>query len=57
MVGGDVLHFQVMEYMIGGDVKSLLTMYGYFDEPMAVYYTMQVVLALSYLHSRNIIHR
>ena len=49
--------FQVMEYMIGGDVKSLLTMYGYFDEPMAVYYTMQVVLALSYLHRHKIIHR
>ena len=49
--------FQVMEYMIGGDVKSLLTMYGYFDEPMAVYYTMHVVLALSYLHRHKIIHR
>ena len=24
--------YLVMDYMIGGDVKSLLSMYGYFDE-------------------------
>ena len=46
-----------MEYMIGGDVKSLLAMYGYFDERMAIIYTMQVVQALAYLHKRNIVHR
>ena len=51
-------HFlQVMEYMIGGDLKSLLAVYGYFDEPMAVFYTMQVALALNYLHQREVIHR
>lgn len=31
--------YLVMDYMIGGDVKSLLSMYGYFDESMAVQYT------------------
>jgi len=46
-----------MEYLIGGDVKSLLTMYGYFDEDMAVMYTAQVILALEYLHGHGIIHR
>jgi len=30
--------YLVMDYMIGGDLKSLLTMYGYFDENMAVHY-------------------
>jgi len=49
--------FQVMEYMIGGDVKSLLTMYGYFDEDMALLYTAEVALALDYLHRHSIIHR
>jgi len=39
-----------MEYMVGGDLKSLLSMYGYFDEPMAVFYIAEVVLALEYLH-------
>ena len=46
-----------MEYLIGGDVKSLLAVYGYFDEVMAVMYTAQVVLALEYLHGHSIIHR
>lgn len=46
-----------MEYLIGGDVKSLLTVYGYLDESMAVLYTAEVVLALKYLHSHSIIHR
>lgn len=31
--------YLVMDYMIGGDLKSLLSMYGYFDEAMAVQYT------------------
>ena len=46
-----------MEYMIGGDLKSLLLMYGYFDESMAVLYIAEVILALEYLHSHGIIHR
>jgi len=46
-----------MEYLIGGDVKSLLTVYGYFDEDMAVMYTAEVTLALEYLHRHSIIHQ
>jgi len=46
-----------MEYLIGGDVKSLLSVYGYFDEDMAVMYTAEVTLALDYLHRHSIIHR
>lgn len=49
--------YLIMEYMIGGDLKSLLTMYGYFDEPMAIFYAMELALALEYLHSHGIIHR
>ena len=30
--------YLVMEYMIGGDVKSLISIYGYFDEKMAIHY-------------------
>ncbi|KAM4687422.1 serine/threonine-protein kinase greatwall isoform 2-T2 [Discoglossus pictus] len=49
--------YLIMEYLIGGDVKSLLHIYGYFDEEMAVKYTCEVALALDYLHRHGIIHR
>ncbi|CAL8294020.1 unnamed protein product [Lota lota] len=49
--------FLVMEYLIGGDVKSLLHIYGYFDQDMAVKYITEVSLALDYLHRHCIIHR
>lgn len=48
---------QVMEYLIGGDVKSLLHIYGYFDLDMSVKYIAEVALALDYLHRHGIIHR
>ena len=46
-----------MEYLIGGDVKSLLHIYGYFDEDMSLKYISEVALALDYLHRHGIIHR
>lgn len=46
-----------MEYLIGGDVKSLLHIYGYFDIDMSVKYIAEVALALDYLHRHGIIHR
>ncbi|XP_015209422.2 serine/threonine-protein kinase greatwall [Lepisosteus oculatus] len=49
--------YLVMEYLIGGDVKSLLHVYGYFDEGMSVKYISEVALALDYLHRHGIIHR
>nr|CAD7462193.1 unnamed protein product [Timema tahoe] len=49
--------YLVMEYMVGGDLKSLLGMYGYFDEKMAVFYAAEVTLALQYLHNHGIVHR
>ncbi|XP_053118442.1 serine/threonine-protein kinase greatwall isoform X2 [Hemicordylus capensis] len=49
--------YLIMEYLIGGDVKSLLHIYGYFDEEMAVKYTSEAALALDYLHRHGIIHR
>lgn len=52
-----IFEWQVMEYLIGGDVKSLLHIYGYFDEEMAVKYISEAALALDYLHRHGIIHR
>ncbi|XP_039982193.1 serine/threonine-protein kinase greatwall [Xiphias gladius] len=49
--------YLLMEYLIGGDVKSLLHIYGYFDQDMAVKYISEVALALDYLHRHGIIHR
>lgn len=49
--------YLVMEYMVGGDLKSLVSVYGFFDEAMAAFYIAEVCLALQYLHSHNIIHR
>ena len=46
-----------MEYVIGGDVKSLLSVAGYFEEPLAVLYAAEVTVALEYLHQHGIIHR
>lgn len=43
--------------MIGGDLKSLLAVYGFFDEPMARFYCAEITLALQYLHKNDIIHR
>lgn len=49
--------YLVMEYMVGGDLKSLLSYCGYMEESMASFYTAEVTLALEYLHSHGIVHR
>ena len=49
--------FLVMEYLIGGDLKSLLGVCEYFDEVTARFYTAEIALALSYLHKHDIVHR
>uniref|UniRef100_A0A182SR81 Serine/threonine-protein kinase greatwall n=1 Tax=Anopheles maculatus TaxID=74869 RepID=A0A182SR81_9DIPT len=49
--------YLVMEYMVGGDLKSLLAMYGFFDEPTARFYAAEICLALQYLHGHGIVHR
>lgn len=46
-----------MEYMVGGDLKSLLGVYGFLEEPMAIFYTAEIILALEYLHKHHIVHR
>ncbi|CAH0405421.1 unnamed protein product [Chilo suppressalis] len=49
--------YLVMEYMVGGDLKSLLSVYGFLEEAMAVFYVSEITLALDYLHKHNIVHR
>jgi serine/threonine protein kinase len=43
--------YLVMEYCIGGDVGSLLQVFGSFEERMARIYIAETILALEYLHS------
>ncbi|KAK9727887.1 hypothetical protein K7432_001456 [Basidiobolus ranarum] len=49
--------YLVMEYLIGGDLSSLLQIMGAFEEDMARIYTAETVLALEYLHNNGITHR
>ncbi|XP_055298419.1 rho-associated protein kinase 1 [Sitodiplosis mosellana] len=48
--------YMVMEYMPGGDIVSLMSMYD-IPEKWAVFYTMEVVLALDTIHNMGFIHR
>jgi serine/threonine protein kinase len=49
--------FLVMEYLIGGDLSSVLQELGRLPEATARFYVAELVLALEYLHDHGIIHR
>ena len=46
-----------MEYIIGGDLSTLLGAFGVFEQSMARVYAAEVLLALDYLHANGITHR
>jgi serine/threonine-protein kinase greatwall len=49
--------YLVMEYMIGGDLMSLLCIKQIFEQHEAQFYVAEIALALDYLHRRGVIHR
>lgn len=49
--------YLVMEYMIGGDLMSLLCIKQVLEVHEARFYVAEIALALDYLHRRGIIHR
>ncbi|KAJ3116187.1 serine/threonine protein kinase, AGC [Phlyctochytrium bullatum] len=49
--------YLVLEYVRGGELFSLLRRVGRVSDGLAKYYAAQVVLALEYLHSRDIVYR
>ncbi|KAJ3338968.1 hypothetical protein HDU93_008867 [Gonapodya sp. JEL0774] len=49
--------YLVMEYLIGGDLSSLIRAFESFPEEMARVYIAEVILALEYLHANGITHR
>jgi len=49
--------YLVMEYMIGGDLSTLLQAHGTFPEEWVRIYMSEAITALAYLHSNGVIHR
>ncbi|CAK9291087.1 unnamed protein product [Gordionus sp. m RMFG-2023] len=49
--------YLIMDFMIGGDLKSFLLSMGYFSEILASFYIAEIALALDYIHKMGIIHR
>lgn len=47
----------VMEFMIGGDLSSILERFGALDEDVAKFYIAEMVEAVSNLHQLGIVHR
>ncbi|CAD8067740.1 unnamed protein product [Paramecium primaurelia] len=47
----------VQEYMMGGDLASILKQYTALDELYVQHYMAEIVLALEYLRQQNIVHR
>jgi serine/threonine protein kinase len=46
-----------MEYVIGGEIFSHLRRQGRFTNDVTKFYVSEIVLALEYLHARNIVYR
>ncbi|KAM3186003.1 hypothetical protein ACTXT7_005249 [Hymenolepis weldensis] len=49
--------YLVMEYLIGGDLKSLILLCGCLSERHAALYMAEMSIAVKYLHGNGIIHR
>ncbi|KAJ3057882.1 serine/threonine protein kinase, AGC, partial [Quaeritorhiza haematococci] len=47
----------VMEYIVGGDMFTHLRKHRRFKEEVARFYASELVLAVEYLHSKNIVYR
>ena len=47
----------IMDYVPGGDLMALLIKRGIFDEPLARFYTAELVSALESVHKMGFIHR
>lgn len=47
----------IMEYVIGGEIFSHLRRAGKFPNDVTRFYTAQIILALEYLHSKDVVYR
>lgn len=46
-----------LEYVPGGSVSSMLNNYGPFEESLIINFIRQILIGVTYLHKKNIIHR
>ncbi|OAX78599.1 STE/STE11 protein kinase [Emergomyces africanus] len=54
----DEQHLNIfLEYVPGGSIAMMLKQYNTFQEPLIKNFVRQILAGLSYLHSRDIIHR
>lgn len=49
--------YMLLEYVIGGELFSHLRKAGQFTNDMTRFYAAEIVLAIEYLHSKDIIYR
>jgi len=49
--------FFALEYMAAGDLHQMLNDVGAFEESAACFYTAEVLMGMSYLHSKSVLHR
>lgn len=49
--------YMLMEYVPGGELFSYLRVERHFTDETAKFYTAEIILALEYLHSKNICYR
>ncbi|KAF9897456.1 serine/threonine protein kinase, AGC, partial [Lobosporangium transversale] len=49
--------YMLLEYVIGGELFSHLRRAGRFSNDMTRFYAAEIVLAIEYLHARDIIYR
>jgi serine/threonine protein kinase len=47
----------ILEFVPGGSIRNLLNKFEAFDEKLIKIYTRQILEGLSYLHSKDIVHR
>lgn len=49
--------YMLLEYVSGGELFSVLRQFNKFESKMAVFYAAEIVTALDYLHSHQIVYR
>lgn len=49
--------YMILEYASRGSLDDILDLFGYLTEKQGAFYLKEIILAIEYLHSHNIIHR